>query len=455
MAYEHLKQYTPRIEMLSELCIRNDAIDPELYKKYEVKRGLRDISGQGVLAGLTEIGEIIAYDIQDGKMIPTEGELYYRGHEIKEIVRGFMTEERYGFDETTYLLLFGELPNMQELNAFREMMRDFTELPKHFVRDIIMKAPTRDVMNTLARSVLTLYAYDPNPDDTSVANVLRQSLELIARFPMIAVYGYQAYQYYAYGNSFFIHAPKHEYGVAENLLHMLREDAQFTALEAKILDLALVLHMEHGGGNNSTFTTHVVSSSGTDTYSSVAASLGSLKGPKHGGANIKVTQMFQDMKTHIGDWEDEEEIRAYLRRLLRKEAFDRSGLIYGMGHAVYSVSDPRADIFRGFVQTLSDAKGQDDQFQLYKRVEYLAPQVIAEERRMYKGVSANVDFYSGFVYELLGLPPELYTPIFAIARIVGWSAHRLEELIAKGKIIRPAYRAVGEQRPYVPLAQRP
>ncbi|MBD5559902.1 MAG: citrate/2-methylcitrate synthase [Clostridia bacterium] len=454
MAYELLKHYGPQIDSLSELCISHDQIPQELYTKHEVKRGLRDISGQGVLAGLTEIGEIKAYDIVDGNMVPTEGQLFYRGHEIKDLVRGFMADERQGFDEITYLLLFGELPNMLQLNEFRTMMRDFTQLPKHFVRDIIMKVPTKDVMNILARSVLTLYGYDPNPDDTSIPNVLRQCLELIARFPMIAVYGYQAHQYYDYGNSFYVHNPKPEYGVAENILHMLREDSQFTALEARILDLALVLHMEHGGGNNSTFTTHVVSSSGTDTYSAVAASLGSLKGPRHGGANVKVTMMFDDMKLHIRDWTDEDEIRDYLKRILNREAFDRSGLIYGMGHAVYSLSDPRADIFRSFVRKLSDAKGEHQAFELYERVERLAPKVIAEERRMYKGVSANVDFYSGFVYELLGLPPELYTPIFAIARIVGWSAHRIEELISNGKIIRPAYKAVGEKKEYVPLKER-
>lgn len=454
MAYDRLTEYAPLIASLSELCIANDVIDPELYAKYEVKRGLRDINGRGVLAGLTDIGEIKAYDVVDGETVPCDGELYYRGLEIRDVVRGFTRDKRHGFDEVTYLLLFGKLPTLVELTEFSDLMRDLAVLPKHFVRDIIMKAPTADVMNTLARSVLTLYAYDPVPSDTSIPNVLRQCLQLIAQFPMMAVYGYQAYQYYDCGESLFVHAPKHEYSPAENILHMLRQDSRFTRLEASILDMALVLHMEHGGGNNSTFTTHVVTSSGTDTYSSVAASLGSLKGPKHGGANIKVTEMFEDMKETVRNWEDEDEVAEYLRALLHRDAFDRAGLIYGMGHAVYSLSDPRAEIFKGSVERLAREKNMEEEFHLYSLVERLAPQIIAQERRMYKGVSANVDFYSGFVYDMLGLPPELYTPLFAIARIVGWSAHRMEEIISAGKIIRPAYRSVVEKQEYIPLAER-
>lgn len=454
MAYDTLTQYAPLISTLSELCVANDVIDPELYTKYEVKRGLRDINGRGVLAGLTEIGEIKSYELVDGETVPCEGELYYRGIEIRDVVKGFESDKRHGFDEVSYLLLFGRLPSPVELAEFSMLMRDLAVLPKHFVRDIIMKAPTADVMNTLARSVLTLFAYDPSPNDTSIPNVLRQCLQLIAQFPMMAVYGYQAYQYYDRGESLFIHAPKAEYSPSENILHMLRADSAFTKLEARILDIALVLHMEHGGGNNSTFTNHVVTSSGTDTYSAVVASLGSLKGPRHGGANIKVTQMFRDLKYSVRDWEDEGEVADYLRALLRREAFDRAGLIYGMGHAVYSLSDPRADIFRSFVESLAVEKDMEEEFRLYSLVEQLAPRVIAEERRIYKGVSANVDFYSGFVYEMLGLPPELYTPLFAIARIVGWSAHRMEEIISAGKIIRPAYRSVGEKKEYVPLAER-
>ena len=421
MQINSYSEITPEILDLSRLSEKTSQINTELYKKYDVKRGLRDISGQGVLAGLTEIGEIHAYDMVDGKLVPCEGKLFYRGMDIEELVRGFVSEGRFGFEEITYLLLFGELPNPDELASFRELLGSYRSLPTHFVRDIIMKAPSKDMMNTLARSVLTLYSYDNRGDDISIPNVLRQSLQLIALFPMLSVYGYQAYAHYHDG---------------------------------KILDIALVLHMEHGGGNNSSFTTHVVSSSGTDTYSSVAASLGSLKGPRHGGANIKVVRMFEDMKQQVKDWTNEEEVSAYLRALLHKEAFDHAGLIYGMGHAVYSLSDPRANIFKSFVKRLSVEKGREEEFALYSMVERLAPQIIGEERKIYKGVSANVDFYSGFVYSMLDLPLELYTPIFAMARIVGWSAHRIEELANNGKIIRPAYKSVAERQEYVKLAER-
>jgi len=454
MPYKKFAEITPEIMRLSELCEKNDQIDPELYSKYEVKRGLRDISGRGVLTGLTEIAEVRSYIMQDCEMIPCEGKLFYRGIDIEDIVAGFIAEKRFGYEEVTYLLLFGVLPNEKELEDFKNLLADYCTLPTSFVRDIIMKAPSSDMMNTLARSVLTLYAYDPKPNDTSIPNVLRQCMQLISLFPMLSVYGYQAYRHYMEGQSLVIHAPERELSTAENILMTLRPDKKYSELEAHILDVALVLHMEHGGGNNSTFTTHVVSSSGTDTYATIAASLGSLKGPKHGGANIKVTQMFADIKENVSDWTDEEQVADYLAKILNKQGFDKSGLIYGMGHAVYSISDPRANIFKGFVEKLSKEKGRDEEFELYSLVERLAPEVIAKERKIYKGVSANVDFYSGFVYSMLDLPEELYTPIFAIARIVGWSAHRIEELISAGKIIRPAYKNVAPHRDYVPLDQR-
>ena len=447
-------EITPDILALSKLATDTSQINTELYTKYEVKRGLRDISGKGVLAGLTDIAEIRSYTVVDSEMIPCEGKLFYRGIDVEDIVQWFIHDDRYGFEEVTYLLLFGTLPTEEQLRDFSNLLATYRTLPTSFVRDIIMKAPSQDMMNTLARSVLTLYSYDDRADDVSIPNVLRQCLQLISLFPMLSVYGYQAYSHYHDGNSLFIHSPQPELSTAENILHILRPNSKFTKLEAKILDVALILHMEHGGGNNSTFTTHVVSSSGTDTYSSMAASLGSLKGPKHGGANIKVVKMFEDMKKSVKDWSDEGEIKNYLKRLLNKEAFDHAGLIYGMGHAVYSLSDPRANIFKSFVESLSKEKGREEEFKLYSMIERLAPQVIGEERKIYKGVSANVDFYSGFVYSMLDLPTELFTPIFAIARVVGWSAHRIEELANNGKIIRPAYKSVAKHKEYTPLHER-
>ena len=429
-------------------------MDLSLYGKYDVKRGLRDINGKGVLAGLTQVSNVQAVKVVDGKEVPCAGSLYYRGYNIKDLTNGFVKDNRFGFEETTYLLLFGTLPNEKQLEDFKELLANQRSLPRNFVRDVIMKAPGRDIMNALSRSVLTLYSYDNNPDDISLPNVLRQCLNLISIFPLLSVYGYQAYNHYVRGKSLYIHNPKKELSTAENILRMLRPDKKYTDLEAKILDLALILHMEHGGGNNSTFTTHLVSSSGTDTYSVIAASLGSLKGPKHGGANIKVVQMFEDMKRTVKDWTDEDEVGKYLTALLHKKAFDHAGLIYGMGHAVYSLSDPRAVIFRGFVEKLSQEKGYEKEFALYSLVEHLAPEIIAKERKIYKGVSPNVDFFSGFVYHMLDLPLELYTPIFAIARIAGWSAHRLEELSQNGKIMRPAYRNIGERKEYVPIDKR-
>lgn len=445
---------TPDIIELTDICKKNGNIDPELYTKYDVKRGLRDINGKGVLAGLTEISEIISSKTVDGQSVPCEGELYYRGYNINDLVDGFIGKRRFGFEEITYLLLLGELPNEQALDKFKRILADYRKLPTTFVRDIIMKSPSEDIMNGISRGILTLYSYDDAPNDLSLPNVMRQSLELISLLPLIAVYSYHAKNYYIDGGSFFIHQPIAEYSTAENILHMLRPDSSFTELEATILDLALVLHAEHGGGNNSSFTTHVVTSSGTDTYSAISAALASLKGPKHGGANIKVSMMFDDMKNHISDWEDEDEVRAYLAKLLHKEGFDRSGLIYGMGHAVYSISDPRANLLRKAVEQLSKAKGREKEFKLYSSIERLAPEVIAKERRIYKGVSANVDFYSGFAYTMLDLPRELYTPLFAISRISGWSAHRMEELVNASKIIRPAYKSVQEKRDYIPFDKR-
>ena len=445
---------TPEIEALTKVCEENSKMDVALYGKYDVKRGLRDINGKGVLAGLTQVSNIVSSKTIDGKSVPCDGELYYRGINIRDLTNGFLKENRFGFEETTYLLLFGVLPTEEQLKDFCKILGNQRSLPRNFVRDVIMKAPSKDMMNTLSRSVLTLYSYDSNPEDISLPNVLRQCINLISIFPMLSVYGYQAHRHYNQNKSLYIHNPKKELSTAENILRMLRSDKKYTPLEAKILDLALVLHMEHGGGNNSTFTTHVVSSSGTDTYSAIAAALGSLKGPKHGGANIKVVSMFDDMKKHVHDWKDEEEVSAYLRKLLHKEAFDKRGLIYGMGHAVYSISDPRARIFKQFVKQLADEKGRQKDYRLYEMVERLAPVIIAEERHIYKGVSANVDFYSGFVYSMLELPLELYTPMFAIARIVGWSAHRMEELIITDKIIRPAYKNVLEEQAYIALEER-
>ncbi len=447
-------QVTPEILELSFLCENNSTIDPALYEKYDVKRGLRDISGKGVLTGLTEISEIVSSKIIDGEEHPCEGKLYYRGIDIEELVAGFLREDRFGFEEVAYLLLFGKLPNAGELDKFREILANYRSLPTNFVRDIIMKAPSQDMMNTLARSVLTMYAYDDYGDDISLSNVLRQCLQLTALFPLLCVYGYQAYCHYHDKKSLFIHPPVPELSTAENILHILRPDSQYTPLEAKILDVALILHAEHGGGNNSTFTTHVVTSSGTDTYSAIAAAIGSLKGPKHGGANIKVMQMFDDMKNSLDDWTDEAAVADYLTRLLDKEAFDRAGVIYGMGHAVYSLSDPRANILKSLVESLSREKGRMAEFQLYSLVERLGPEIITKKRRIYKGVSANVDFYSGFVYNMLGLPLQLYTPLFAIARIAGWSAHRMEELINGNRIIRPSYKSVSTYQKYIPLAER-
>jgi len=440
---------------LGDLAAKSSNIDPALYAKYDVKRGLRDLDGRGVLVGLTEIGEVHSYIIDEGEMIPVPGRLTYRGIDIRDIVRGFMSEGRFGFEEVIYLLLFGHLPNAQALEEFKKMIAIYQYLPEDFARGVILKTPAKDVMNMLARSILALYSYDDNPDDTSIHNVLKQCLKLISCFPSIAVYSYQAYAHYHGKKSLFLHSPRPDLSIAENILYMLRPDCQYTKLEAQLLDLSLVLHTEHGGGNNSTFVTHVVTSTGTDTYSALAAAIGALKGPKHGGANIKAYQMLQEIKENVKDWEDDEEIEAYLLKILKKEAFDRSGLIYGIGHAVYSISDPREIILEYYAAKLAEEKGLEKEFKLYNKVEKIAPKVIAQHNKMYKIISANVDFYSGFVYSMLNIPIEMFTPIFAVARMPGWSAHRIEELVCAGKIIRPAYKSVAKRKDYVPLDKRP
>ncbi|MCL1867294.1 MAG: citrate/2-methylcitrate synthase, partial [Oscillospiraceae bacterium] len=431
-----------KISEYAAVCKERLIIDPSLYGKYDVKRGLRDISGKGVLAGLTKIAEVKSYTIDDGELIPCEGKLYYHGIDIEQLVEGFTRDKRMGFEETTYLLLFGDLPTKSQLEEFNRQLTLYRDLPASFTRDVILKAPSQDVMNSLAKSIITLYSYDKNADDTSIETVMRQSLQMISRFPRLAIYGYQAFQHYHQDQSLFIHAPNPEFSTAENILHMLRPDSKFTEVEARILDIALVLHADHGGGNNSTFTTRVVTSSGSDTYSTIAAAVGSLKGPKHGGANIKVSLMFDDLKSKVANCNDEKAVEQYLADCLDKKGFDKSGLIYGMGHAVYSLSDPRATLFKKYVEKLAEDKGMQEDFALYSLVERLAPNVISEKKKMYKGVSANVDFYSGLVYKMLGLPGEMFTPIFAMARISGWCAHRIEELIGNGKIVRPAYKNV-------------
>ena len=447
-------EITPEIIELAEMSRQAGVIDSELFTKYDVKRGLRDLNGKGVLAGLTNISDVRATKIVDGVTFPDHGKLFYRGYNVADLVNGFSADNRFGFEEVTYLLLFNKLPNQDELEDFTKLLAKYRSLPTSFVRDFIMKSPSKDMMNSLARSVLALYSYDDRADDTSLPNVLRQSLQLISLFPLLTIYSYQAYSYYHNAGSLYLHHSQDNLSMAENILHLLRPDSNYSELEAKILDIALILHMEHGGGNNSSFTTHVVSSSMTDTYSVIAAAIGSLKGPRHGGANIKVVQMFNDMMQQVHDWKDEDEVSYYLRRLLHKEAFDKAGLIYGVGHAIYSKSDPRAEIFKGFVEKLSIEKGLQDQYELYDMVARLAPKIIESERQMYKGVSINVDFYSGFVYQMLGLPMELYTPIFAIARIAGWSAHRLEELSNNGKIIRPAYKTLCTDQEYIKMEDR-
>ncbi len=438
---EQVKLYA---EGKKDLCVKVDTIPEELFQKFGVNRGLRDLNGKGVLTGLTTISKVLSFKNIDGVKTPIDGELWYRGYQVNTLIDG-LGENEFGFEKTAYLLLFGELPTEEELAEFSKVIGDCRRVPTNFTRDVIMKAPSKDIMNSMTRSILTLASYDPQVADASVENSLRQCIQLIANFPLLAVYAYHAYNHYDNGDSMYIHRPDPSLSTAENFLKMLRPDQKYTELEAKVLDVALMLHMEHGGGNNSTFTTRVVTSAGTDTYSAIAAAMSSLKGPKHGGANIKVMEMMDDIRKNVKDWEDREEVKAYLARMLNGEVFDKNGLIYGMGHAVYSLSDPRERIFKGYVEELAVAKGQDKQMHLYNLIEELAPELIAEKRHIFKGVSPNVDFYSGFVYEMLGIPQELYTPLFAIARIVGWSAHRIEEMIGMNKIIRPAYKSIMEE----------
>lgn len=431
---EYAKKY-------QDLCLANDTISDELFKEYGVNRGLRDVNGNGVLTGLTNISKIESFRVENGVKAPCEGKLWYRGYNVIDWI-GSIPKDSFGFEKTAYLLLFGEIPTEEEAREFTELLTMSRELPTNFTRDVIMKAPTKDIMNSMTRSILTLASYDDWLNSNEVGNVIRQCLNLISVFPMLAVYGYHAYNHYERDESMYIHRPDPKLSTAENLLLMLRPDKSYTFLEAKVLDVALMLHMEHGGGNNSTFTTRVVTSSGSDTYSAIAAAMSSLKGPKHGGANIKVMEMMEDIRAHVKDYSDKEEVANYLTKLLDGEAFDQKGLIYGMGHAVYSLSDPRERVFKSFVEQLAAAKHREEDMLLYNNIEQLAPELIAKKRKIYKGVSPNVDFYSGFVYDMLGIPVELYTPIFAIARIVGWSAHRIEEIVGMNKIIRPAYKSV-------------
>lgn len=443
----------PDMLRLEKELMMNHRINPNLYLEYDVKRGLRDSAGKGVLTGLTEISDVCAYNLVNGRMIPADGSLYYQGINVKDLVGG-LNGRKFGFEETIYLLMFGKLPNRSELDHFVELMAEFGTLGGRFVRDVVMKASNANIMNSMQRCVLTLYTYDSNPEDISAQNVLRQCLELIAKLPLIAVYSYHSYRHFRRDETLFIRNPQKDRSMAENILSMLRPDGVYTELEAKVLDIALILHAEHGGGNNSTFTTHVVSSSGTDTYSSVSASIGSLKGPRHGGANLKAQHMFDDIKANVSDWTSEDEVAAYLKKILNKEVFDHAGLIYGMGHAVYTLSDPREVILKEFARRLAEEKGRMEEFALYDMVERLAGQLIMEHRKMFKNVCANVDFYSGFVYTMLGIPQELFTPIFAIARMPGWSAHRLEELMNASKIIRPAYKYVGQHVDFIPMEER-
>lgn len=453
MNLEDMGAFKKDMIRLEKELMKNHRIDPNLYLEYDVKRGLRDATGKGVLTGLTEISDVCAYSLEGGRMIPSEGRLYYQGVNVTELVAG-LQGRKFGFEETIYLLLFGRLPNRKELDCFVNLMFELETLSGRFVRDVVMKASNANIMNSMQRCILTLYTYDPDPEDISLENVLRQSLELIAKLPLIAVYSYHSYRHFRKDETLFIRNPQRGLSMAENMLLTLRPDGVYTELEAQVLDISLILHAEHGGGNNSSFTTHVVTSSGTDTFSAVAASIGSLKGPRHGGANLKVQYMFDDIKANVNDWTNEDEVASYLKKILNKEVFDHAGLIYGMGHAVYTLSDPREVILKEFARKLAEEKGRMEEFALYELVERLAGRLIMEHRKMFKNVCANVDFYSGFVYTMLGIPEELFTPIFAIARIPGWSAHRLEELMNAGKIIRPAYKYVGEHVDFVPMNER-
>ena len=450
----YLSFTNPGLDKLAEICKNAPKFTEETYRENQVKRGLRDEKGAGVITGLTDISDVIAKKKVGDELVPCAGELYYRGIDVRTMIENYDDEMHSGFEEATYLLLFNKLPTREELCDFKKLLASYRKLPKNFVREVIMKAPSKDIMNSLAKAVLSIYSYDKSALDNSLENVLRQCLMLIAITPMFAVYAYNAHLHYNENKSLIIHNPKPELSTAENILHMLRPDGKYTALEAKVLDIAFILHAEHGGGNNSTFTTHVVTSAGTDTYSTITAALCSLKGPKHGGANIKAMEMMAEIKKNVSNWNDKEELEAYVAKLLAGEAYDHSGLIYGMGHAVYSISDPRAQVFKSFVKELAHEKGRNKEFKLYTDIEQISQKLICQKRKIIKGVSANVDFYSGFVYNMLGLPVELFTPMFAVARMSGWSAHRLEELLNAGKIIRPAYVSTNGRNPYVKLEDR-
>lgn len=440
-------------QMVSKANFKSN-INPDLYVKYNVKRGLRNLDGTGVLVGLTEVGEVMSYIVDDAERVPVEGRLYYRGYEVKDLVNGFYSNGRYGYEEISYLLLTGSLPTADQVADFTELLASCRMLPNNFTEDMILKAPSPDVMNKLARSVLALYSYDDNPDSIAIDNVIRQSIELIARFPVLLSYAYAARRHYVEHNSLYLRDPKPEYNTAQNILHLIRPDGKFTELEARILDLALVLHAEHGGGNNSSFVTHAVSSTGSDTYSVIAAAIGSLKGPQHGGASNKAYAMMMDLIDNVDDISDEEQIRAYLTKILRKEAFDKSGLIYGIGHAVYTLSDPRTKLLTQYAEKLAKEKDKMDIYNLYLTVERVAPEVFHEVKKSDKIVCANVDYFAGFVYSMLDIPPVLFTPLFACARISGWSAHRIEELLSGGRIMRPAFKCVNKRRAYIPIEER-
>lgn len=442
------------LKKLTLVAQNNDPIDSELYQKYDVKRGLRYTDGRGVLVGLTRVGDVVGYDVVDGQKVAVPGKLIYRGYDIEDIISDAESHDQFGFEQTVYLLLFGELPSQDELDEFRSFLGSKRSLPENFTEDMIMKAPSSDIMNKLARGVLASYSYDPNPEDVSIANNLRQCIELIARFSTLAAYAYEAKRHYYDGKSMYIHNPKPELSTAENLLRLIRRDKKYSKLEAEILDLALILHAEHGGGNNSSFAVHVISSADTDTYSAISAAVGSLKGKRHGGANKQVMEMMDDIKSHVKDWSSETEVKEYLRKIMRKEAYDKSGLIYGQGHAVYTISDPRTILLRNKASLLAKEKNMMDEFNLYVLIEKLAPVVFAEEKGDSKQICTNVDFYSGFVYTMLGIPRDLFTPIFAVSRIAGWSAHRIEEIAAGGRIYRPAYKNILEPRQFVPIEKR-
>ena len=443
------------IEKLSSRAVLNDPINPDLYEKYDVKRGLRNANGTGVLVGLTRIGDVVGYEIgASGEKIPVPGRLMYRGYDVVDLVKDAESHDDYCYEQCAYLLLMGELPTKEELQNFRDFLGNVRSLPPNFTEDMIMKAPSQDIMNKLARGVLASYSYDDNPEDRSVPNIMRQCIELISRFSTLAAYGYQARRRYYENQSMFIHNPIPALSTAENFLHLIRPDGKYTKLEAQVLDLALIIHAEHGGGNNSSLTVHVVSSADTDTYSAIAAAVGSLKGRRHGGANIRVVEMMDEIKKNVKDWSSEKEIRDYLYKIAKKQAFDKTGLIYGMGHAVYTISDPRALLLREKAKQLAEEKGCLEEFNLYRTIEQVAPEILMEVHHSDKRICANVDLYSGFVYSMLNIPRELFTPIFAISRIAGWSAHRIEEIVAGGRIYRPAYKNVCEERKYIPIDDR-